>query len=413
MMGLMSRRMVRRRGVAALTAVVLVAALSAAGSPGAVAAAPCSLAVSASLKTSTHIAGGATMRRYVARVGGPVTDKYDQKAKVIVSRFPEGVVPRLIHVKLGDRAGTGNTVRTHAPHALVAVNGDFFPERRIRGESVTLARGPMILDGTVVRASARPKPVVGVTNAGAPFGGLLGIRGSVSVGADLGVRVLGVNWNAVRRHGATVFTSDWSDASSTPRPAGTTEWVLNSADVIARVRTARVHRHKRGATVAENTRVVAFVGHLARTAARAQPGDVVSVSIRQRTLPRVRLQTAVGRGLRLVRNGVAAPLDCGDYLNGARPRTVVGWTRGGLWRAITVPGSEFVGEGLRVGGFGLAQVAHVARRMGLVNAFELDGGGSTTLYTRTSRVWSRRDLWGVKGGNYERPVPNGLAFVAR
>ena len=40
------------------------------------------------------------------------------------------------------------------------------------------------------------------------------------------------------------------------------------------------------------------------------------------------------------------------------------------------------------------------------------GGGSTSLYTRSSAgKWSRRDLYGVTGGNYERPVTNAVAFV--
>ncbi len=394
---------------------MLVAGLVVAAPPAVEAAGPCSLAVSKTLKRSADIAGGATLSRYVASVGSRGTSKYDQRARVIVTRFPDGVVPRLVAVRIGEQAATGVTARAVAPRALAAVNGDFFPESRIRGKNVRLVRGPMVQDGRVVRATVDPMRVVGVTTKGVPFGGRLGVNGTVSVGTEPAVAVMGLNWQSVDPGGVTVYTSDWTRLSSAPRPAGRTEWVLDATDTLVKVRSARAKPERLGSPVAEGTRVVAFAADLARPAARATEGVVVAVSIRQSTRPRAgaRLQTAVGRGLTLVQDGVAGPRDCDEYLNGARPRTVVGWTRDGLWRAVTVPGTEFVGDGLRVGGFGLAQIANVARRMGLVHAFELDGGGSTTLYTRRATVWSRRDLWGVRGGTYERAVPNGLAFVAR
>ncbi len=96
----------------------------------------------------------------------------------------------------------------------------------------------------------------------------------------------------------------------------------------------------------------------------------------------------------------------------ARPRTVIGWTKNGAWRALTIPGTHFDGVGLRLGGFGLSNEAALAKKLGMTYAYELDGGGSTTLYTRSNAgKWSRRDLYGVTGGNYERPVTNAVAFV--
>ena len=45
-------------------------------------------------------------------------------------------------------------------------------------------------------------------------------------------------------------------------------------------------------------------------------------------------------------------------------------------------------------------------------AYELDGGASVTWHTRSAAgTWTRRDLWNVSGGTYERPVANGLAFM--
>lgn len=59
--------------------------------------------------------------------------------------------------------------------------------------------------------------------------------------------------------------------------------------------------------------------------------------------------------------------------------------------------------------------ANIANKLGMVNAYELDGGGSTTLRTRSNAgKWSRRDLYGVNTSvcAYERPMTSGLAFLA-
>jgi hypothetical protein len=104
-----------------------------------------------------------------------------------------------------------------------------------------------------------------------------------------------------------------------------------------------------------------------------------------------------------------------DHSKAARPRTFVGWNSKGYWRSFTVPGSKFDGVGLRVGGFGLANAANIAKKLGMQYAYELDGGGSTTLYTRSGAgQWTRRDLYGVDTSvcACERPMTNGLAFLA-
>jgi len=379
--------------------------------PHANATAPCAMGVTKTLRSSTAFAGGAVMKRYVASVDDPATTKYDQTARVILSVFPTGVSPHLMHVRLGSRVITGDQVQAQYPSALAGINGDFFVEPTIRGKSVKLARGPMIEAGKVIRGNHHRMHVVGVTLRGKPFGGTVSVRGSVKLGTNIALPLKGVNWETVGTGGVTVYTPDWNSTSSTPRPAGAAEWVIDANNAIKQVRTSTLNADKLGASVAVGTRVVAFSSDTKDAAALGKTGNVVALPIRQNTSTGVTLRTAVGRGLSLVENGLAAPLDCASYAQAARPRTIIGWTSTGTWRVVTVPGKEFVGVGLRVGGFGMAQIANIAKRLGLVNAYEIDGGGSTTLYTRSSTTWTRRDLWRVTGGTYERAVPNGLAFT--
>jgi exopolysaccharide biosynthesis protein len=168
--------------------------------------------------------------------------------------------------------------------------------------------------------------------------------------------------------------------------------------------------------VAPSTRVLAFSESDSLVAAAGNIDAKVDVNIEQSTDSGVKLEAAIGRGLPLVEAGVAAPLGCDAYAHSkaARPRTMIGWTKTGAWRTFTVPGKLFTGPGLRSGGLALANEAMVAKKLGLWYAYELDGGGSTTMYTRNgSGKWSRRDLYSLdtSTGTYEREVTNGFAFI--
>ena len=192
-----------------------------------------------------------------------------------------------------------------------------------------------------------------------------------------------------------------------------TAW-LNGRNKIVEVRTSNLNATKRGSVVANNTKVVAFPSALESVASAGVVGQKVRLRVSQNTGSTLTLATAVGRGMTLVKRGVAAPAGCEayDHSAAARPRTIIGWTKAGNWRSMTVPGTNLSGTS-RTGGMGLANIAAVAKKMGLRFAFELDGGASVTWYTRSNAgTWTRRDLVGVSGGTYERPVDNGLAFLA-
>jgi hypothetical protein len=223
----------------------------------------------------------------------------------------------------------------------------------------------------------------------------------------------GVNWDSVQSDGFTLYTNAYSHSSASPRPAGVGEWVINGHNKIVEVRTATVNAARRGLAVQSGTRVLAFPSTYASVASAGAVGQRVRVRLSQVTNTGVTLKTAVGRGAILVKDGVAAPAGCSayDYSAAARPRTIVGWTGTGQWLSLTIPGNNISGTS-RTGGFGLANSAALAKKLGMRFAFELDGGASTTWYTRsTAGTWTRRDLFGVSGGTYERPVSDGLAFL--
>ncbi|HVQ87614.1 MAG TPA: phosphodiester glycosidase family protein [Actinomycetes bacterium] len=401
----------------AVSALLAVSLLTAGVQPtGAATVTPCGNTVTAfQLQAKNGFASGGKIKRYRATVDFPGrTGFYDQTGTAILGTYPAGSLPTLINPPIGDRSTIGALVKSQYPAALAAIDGDFFITQNIRGHDVEFSRGPMIRAGKILRSNKQLTKVVGVDSTGKPFAGTVGARGSVSIGTGAKTSLAGVNWQTVQAGGFTLYTAAWSRSSGSPRPAGAGEWVLNGHNKIVQVRTSHINSTSRGALVQPKTKVVAFPSTLESVAAAGVVGQKVRLRVSQHTDNGATLTTAIGRGQVLVKKGVAAPLGCAayDHSAAARPRTVIGWTRSGEWRSITVPGTNLSGTS-RTGGIGLANIAAVAKKMGLRFAYELDGGASTTWYTRsTGGVWTRRDLVGVSGGTYERPVDNGLAFLA-
>ena len=395
------------------------------------AAKACRIDVTTRLDKTSKFAGGSVAKYYKATAKGSAVGQYDHKGNVIMTTFPVGAYPSLVNAPIGEREGVGQMTKKQAPRALGGINGDFFVAPDIRYEkNMEISRGPMVKEGKVVRGLYKRMRAVGVDTKGHPYGDFLGVRGMVRAGVTDAprIKVRGVNWQRLFGGGVTVYTADWSTLTRAdgkglhPRPAGAKEWVIDSTNTITAIRTAKRNASKRGAPVATGTRVLAFSSNVAKLAKGVPIGTHVRVKIQQSTTTGVRLRTGVGRGLPVIAAGKPAQLGCRTYARtpsamSARPRTFVGWDAAGRWRAFTVPGSKLEvinGVVLRNGGFGLANAANIAQKLGMTYAYELDGGGSTTLWTRTDRKWQRRDLYKVRnptGCECERWMSNGLAFI--
>ncbi|MEO8106549.1 MAG: phosphodiester glycosidase family protein [Actinomycetes bacterium] len=421
----------QQRAVAALGAGVLAATLLAAVSAPAEAARACRIEVTTRIDAKERFAGPSIAKYVYATANGSAVGQFDHAANVIMTTYPQGAYPSLVNKKVGELEAVGSMLQSQAPTALGGINADFFVFADVRYETqMEMARGPMVKEGVVIRGTAQTKRVVGIDTLGQPYGGELGVRGFITpkVAKTPKVAIRSVNWHVLLDGGANLYTTDWSGAKRTdglakyPRPAGVLEWVLNRRNKITSIRSASQNASLRGAPVVRGTRVVAFSADTATTAGRVSLGTKIKVGVRQKTDTGTPLVTGVGRGLPIVEAGKPAPLGCGAYAKtsgakAARPRTFVGWDGKGRWRTFTVPGTSVSSSGgklVRAGGLGLANAANVARALGMKYAYELDGGGSTSLWTRQRSVWSRQDLYGVSNPSHcvcERWMANGLSFL--
>lgn len=395
------------------------------------AARACKIETTTRLDQTVKFEGGGVTKAYYATAQGSAVGMSNHSGNVLMTTFPLGSYPALIHRKIGEREAIGSMTKSQAPTALGSINGDFFTFADIRYvNDIEMARGPMVSGGKIIRGTAKHVRAVGLDTTMAPFGGTMAVRGSAKAKVDGAPRLnlKSVNWHNLLDGGVNLYTTSWSSAkradgqAATPRPAGVAEWVLSSRNKITAIRTATLNAASRGAPVAAGSKVLAFPADTAAVADDYPVGTKVQLAVRQETSTGVTLDTAIGRGLTLVEAGRPAPLGCRAYSQSSgalagRPRTFVGWDAKGRWRAFTVPGSfvEAPGGNLsRTGGFGLANAANVAKKLGMANAYELDGGGSVSLWTRTSTTWTRRDLYKVSNPSNctcERWATNGLAFM--
>jgi exopolysaccharide biosynthesis protein len=134
-----------------------------------------------------------------------------------------------------------------------------------------------------------------------------------------------------------------------------------------------------------------------------RPGTPVSLSYHAATDAPFPVYEAVGRGARFLNKGVKNGGTCTTRDELLRPRTAIGWTRGGDLLFVTVSGRATV-DGVRYGGATIHQMADYMATLGSYDATNLDGGGSTTMLVRTTAgTVVRMDR---SGSEWQRAVPN-------
>ncbi|MCX4545016.1 phosphodiester glycosidase family protein [Streptomyces sp. NBC_01565] len=289
-----------------------------------------------------------------------------------------------------------------------AVNGDFFDAL---GAGTPL--GPGIREGRLLHSAtpgpggaARLVPAVGFGPDGSGRVLRLGLAGSVTLPGGA-VRPL-AGYNAARppTAGFAAYTSDWPGAGL-PGTGPAVE--LRDGRVAAVVPAAAApvrgpaHRERPapGATV-----LVASGATAAAELAALRTGNAVAVSARPVTGGGPVPWAAVGGREALVVAGVPRSHD-GAPNDTAAPRTAVGVSRDGRQiRLVTVDGRRRDSGGLTLTGLG-----RLMHRLGMYEALNLDGGGSTTLLAGLSGTTDLAPENTPSDGTPRR-VPNGLVLTA-
>ncbi|MGW0187681.1 phosphodiester glycosidase family protein [Streptomyces sp. NPDC003362] len=329
--------------------------------------------------------------------------------------YPGAVAARSTVSRLADAQG-----------AVAGVNGDFFniSETQHPGVEATGASvGPAVANGRTLKAavpdgqrfgpalppgtSTRDVFGVGVDRRARLDG--LALDGSVTTAQEV-LPLGGLNQYALPVGSVGAFTADWGSASrvratcgtdterAAPCSADTYEVTVRSGRVVAAAQTPGRGPIAAGTTV--------LVGREA--GARWLRGLAVGEAVRVRhrlvaARTRVPYRFAVG-GYPVLSGGRALPgLD--DRTTAVR--SAAGLADGGRRvLLLSLDGAPEYRTGLTI-----AELAAVMRRLGAVDAFSLDGGGSSALVARgpgETAVTVRNH----PAGGAERPVPNGIGVFS-
>lgn len=192
------------------------------------------------------------------------------------------------------------------------------------------------------------------------------------------------------------FTGHWGPR--TPSGAGA-EVILNRHGCVLRTRTARGGPLSPAHTSYQATGQAA-TALLRMAGAGCMRFEQQLLDSARRPVKLTATTNAVNGRQILVRDGALVEDRSGPGFAGRHPRTIAGRTARGVVALITIDGRRTTSVGVT-----LAEAARIARSVGLVDAINLDGGGSTTMVVRGAIV-------NQVSGRSERAVGDALVYLS-
>lgn len=341
--------------------------------------------------SNTALAPGLVLeRRSTLDAAGPV------RSSLLRLAAGSGTRPELLSRSLS--APATPTELATAAGAVAAVNGDFFDIDRTGTPD-----GPVVVDGTALKADATAQTAVGVDGTSTGWVGRVGqvmLQGTATVGGrDLPLVALGTR--SVPADAVALFSPAWGSGDRASTAPGGVELEVRSGRVSA-------VRAPGAVPVPSDGFVLVATGSVA-AGLRATPVGTTATTtyaVRQDALAPGSDGFALGARLELVRDGRRAPIDTADPTWAAlRARTAIGWTAAGELLLLTVDGGTARSRGVTA-----VETADAMVQAGAVGAVMLDGGGSAQLVARTPGD-AGVSVVGEPSDGAARPVANAVGLV--
>ncbi|MBU6145738.1 MAG: phosphodiester glycosidase family protein [Paenibacillaceae bacterium] len=330
---------------------------------------------------------------------------------------------RVRSVLAAERLGTRDTVTNMAGRtgAVAAINGDFFDTR---GTGVAL--GPHVAEGVMVTsptALLSGMYALGITTDGKLRMGPFVMRGHV-IASGMPYALAGVNRPAAwvegkhtHAHALHVYTDAWGgavrghDGATTPSEALVVDGVVQRLSIGAPldggVPTGAVVLRAAGAA-AEWMQANVRIGEPVQWAVSLDDAPQEPTITDRPPFAELPWQMVIGGHTVLIANGQAAAFSRsvqGIQGYGATARTAIGYDESG--RTVTLVVAEHSNQAL---GLTLAELQDALLELGVWQAVNLDGGGSSAMAVRMP--WEQvPTLRNVPKDGKERNVVNGVAVV--
>jgi hypothetical protein len=313
-----------------------------------------------------RLPSGAVMRTWDT---GPTSDPMKSQ-RIVAVTLPRSSTLRGYVANSGplNRRSTVATYASNVAGAVVTVNGSVFdPDTGIPVATV-------MKNGVALKGTSTVQYVVALGTSRRATMDSLHLVGSAKA-RGYSWPTTGLNWGALTGSGINVYTTAWGTHA---RPYGTVDVVVSGGKVVAR-RTGT----SRGAYPRAGQVVLTAGGTTGTQLSALRVGDAVALSYRLASGSGATVVDAITRGHRYVDGSYSDGGSCSARDEQLRPRTALAWNAAGDTMVVTVSGRAVV-NGVMYGGSTHHQMPTYLRRLGAVRAVGLDGGGSTTMYVRST-----------------------------
>lgn len=274
--------------------------------------------------------------------------------------------------------------------AIAAVNGGFFSPRT--GEP----QGTLVLNHNLVSRTMLNRPSIWFKRDGSAY--IKSAKPSASVSLEDGTHMTVNGVNELPKHNrVTLYTAHYGRTSRTIPDASRWEYALNESGLVVAEGNGNLAIPAGGYVLSGQGKAYHDLRKWIGLGQEVKVGFGIDPAV----------QHAVGGGPVLVQKGRVHVLTAsqrfqGDILRGRAPRTAVGITKDGGYMLVCIDGRR---PGYSVGAT-LAELASTMKELGAVEALNLDGGGSTTL-------WLRGHVVNHPADGVERPVSNALLVLPK
>lgn len=280
---------------------------------------------------------------------------------------------------------------------LAAVNGDFF-SWKWNDKSQGSAIGGVIVDGQLVTSPTSPWNFATVAQSADGSFIFDYIDCSISVTTPNGAVTTIEHINKYDDlTQPVIYTKEWGALS--PGSTGTQVEIVVENNVVT-----SINYDCGPAEIPENGYIIAFLSDISTAMLyNFHEGDELALNIGYwPTFENINF--AVGAGTLLLKDGQHTEIT--NNIAGNQPRTAIGVNEdNSKFYMVTVDGRQDNAKGVT-----LTEFADILLELGIDDAANLDGGGSTTLVTKTPET-AAQDVVNSPSDNYLRPVANGVGLV--
>lgn len=254
-------------------------------------------------------------------------------------------------------------------NAIAGINGGFF---KTDGEPV----GALMIDGILISEPLPNRGCFGWNDKGKFTFGKVSWEGIVKSQSGLTITIDGLNRKPNKSEETIVYTPFYGEILN-----------LENENTIAIIRGGKVFAVKEGQLeiIPQDGFIIVGYGEKGKTLYQLQIGEKVSVKaylIPERGNPVWKeISFLIQGGPTLIENGEIVNYDEGfneNLIFKKHPRTIIGETMDGNLILMVIDGRNPI----RSEGLTIEELKSLLKRLGLKNALNLDGGGSTTLYLK-------------------------------